>query len=124
MMLFQFYNQAIETIAWFDLIVAAIIGVVILLLGQAVVSYEVFTGKSLPRRGLMRHWRRAIILAAGYSIPVGFSIAIALRPLYSLTPHYHADDRLLRPVQLAILTPNESGTSTVYGRFVASQRLY
>lgn len=82
--LYEFYNEAIETLAWFDLIIAAIIGVVILLLGQAVVSYEVFTGKPLPRHGLMRHWRRAILLAAGYSIPIGFSIAFALRPLYSL----------------------------------------
>lgn len=84
MFLYEFYDQAIETLAWFDLIIAAIIGVVILLLGQAIVSYEVFTGKPLPRHGLMRHWRRAILLAAGYSIPVGFSIAFALRPLYSL----------------------------------------
>jgi signal transduction histidine kinase len=82
--LYDFYDDAIETLAWFDLLIAAIIGVVILLLGQAVVSYEVFTGKPLPRHGLMRHWRRAILLAAGYSIPVGFSIAFALRPLYSL----------------------------------------
>lgn len=84
MFLYEFYNQAIEILAWVDLIIAAIIGLVILLLGQAIVSYEVFTGKPLPRHGLMRHWRRAILLAAGYSIPVGFSVAFALRPLYSL----------------------------------------
>lgn len=84
MFLYEFYNQAIEILAWLDLIIAAIIGLVILLLGQAIVSYEVFTGKPLPRHGLMRHWRRAILLAAGYSIPVGFSIVFALRPLYGL----------------------------------------
>lgn len=84
MFLYQFYDDAIETLAWFDLVIAGIIGVVILLMGQAIVSYEVFTGKPLPRHGLVRHWRRAIILAAGYSIPVGFSVAFALRPLYSL----------------------------------------
>jgi signal transduction histidine kinase len=123
LMLFQFYEQSIETIAWFDLIVAAIIGVVILLLGQAVVSYEIFTGKSLPRRGLMRHWRRAIILAAGYSIPVGFSIAIALRPLYSL---------ILTTILMTIFFALSSWRSYAEREryidslrpFVASQRLY
>ncbi len=123
MMLYQFYDEAIETIAWFDLIVAAIIGVVILLLGQAVVSYEVFTGKSLPRRGLMRHWRRAIALAIGYSIPVGFSIAIALRPLYSL---------LLTTILMTIFFALSSWRSYAEREryidslrpFVASQRLY
>jgi signal transduction histidine kinase len=123
MMLYQFYNEAIEMLSWFDLIIASIIGVVILLLGQAVVSYEVFTGKSLPRRGLMRHWWRAIALAIGYSIPVGFSIAIALRPLYSL---------LLTTILMTVFFALSSWRSYAEREryidslrpFVASQRLY
>jgi len=54
------------------------------LLGRAVVSYEVFTGKTLPRGGLKRQWRQAVLLAAGYGIAIGGSIVIQLRPLYSL----------------------------------------
>jgi len=72
------------TVAWFDLTIASLIGGVIILLGQAIVSYEVFTGKALPRRGFIRHWHRAIILAAGYSAIVGGSLAQGLRPIYSL----------------------------------------
>ena len=73
-----------EGIAWWDLLIATLISGVILLLGQAIVAYELFTGKTLPRRGLHRHWRRAIILAAGYGVVIGGSLAISLRPLYSL----------------------------------------
>ncbi len=72
------------TVAWFDLVIASLIGIVILLMGQAIVSYEVFTGKTLPRRGLQRYWQRAIILAAGYSLLVGWGLSAALHPIYSL----------------------------------------
>lgn len=73
-----------EAIAWWDLLIASLIAVAILLLGQAIVAYEVFTGKTLPRRGLQRHWRRAVFLAAGYGFVIGGSLAFSLRPLYSL----------------------------------------
>jgi len=73
-----------EAIAWWDFFIACLIAGAILLLGQAIVAYEVFTGKTLPRRGLQRHWRRAVILAAGYGVVIGGSLAINLRPLYSL----------------------------------------
>jgi len=68
----------------FDLIIASLIGVAIVLLGQAVVSYELFTGRSLPRRGFFRHWYRAVILAAGYGVVVGGSFALRLGTIYSL----------------------------------------
>ena len=45
-----------------------LIAAAVLLQGQAVVSYEIFTGRTLPRRGLWRHWRSAVILAAGYGV--------------------------------------------------------
>ena len=38
----------------------------------------------LPRRSFVRHWRYAILLAAGYAAVVGWSIALHLRPIYSL----------------------------------------
>jgi signal transduction histidine kinase len=78
------YADVAFGVAWFDLTIASLIGAAIVLLGQAIVSYELFTGRSLPRRGFLRHWRRAVILAAGYGVVVGGSLALELRPIYSL----------------------------------------
>lgn len=71
-------------IVLFDLVLASMIAVATLLLGQAIVSYEVFTGKTLPRRGFFRHWQTAIALAGGCSLLVGWSVAIQMRALYGL----------------------------------------
>jgi signal transduction histidine kinase len=78
------YEALTRSVGWFDLAIASLIGVGIVLLGQAIVSYELFTGRSLPRRGFLRHWYRAIILAAGYGVVVGGSIALELQSIYSL----------------------------------------
>jgi signal transduction histidine kinase len=51
-------------------------------LGQAVTSYEVFTGKALPRQSLLRYWRQAVILAGGYAAIVSLSIVFNLHPIY------------------------------------------
>ncbi|MCA9916809.1 MAG: hypothetical protein KC445_02605 [Anaerolineales bacterium] len=80
----EIYLEAQLTISILDLLIASIIGMVIVLLGRAVVSYEVFTGKTLPRGGLRRQWRQAVALAAGYSLAIGGAIAFQIRPLYSL----------------------------------------
>lgn len=80
----RIYADVALGVAWFDLAIASLIAIAVVLLGQAVVSYEVFTGKALPRRGFFRHWRRAVILAAGYSAVVGWSLTLQLRPIYSL----------------------------------------
>ncbi len=72
------------TIAGFDLTIAALIGFAVLLLGQAIVAYEIFTGRTLPRRGLFRHWRSAVILAVGYGAVVSASFTLKVRPIYSL----------------------------------------
>ena len=69
---------------WTDLFIASLIAVSITLTGQAIVSYEVFTGNTLPRQGLLRYWRRAVMLALGYSTLVGLSLAMKLQPIYSL----------------------------------------
>jgi len=82
--LYGIYTEMALTVAWFDLIISSLIAVVIILLGRVVVSYEVFTGKPLPRRGFFRHWRSSVILAAGYSVVVAWSLAIQLRLIYSL----------------------------------------
>jgi signal transduction histidine kinase len=71
-------------LARFDLAIASLIGLSIVLVGRAVVAYEVFTGKTLPRQGLKVHWRRAVILAAGYGLAVGWSLTLQLRAIYGL----------------------------------------
>jgi two-component sensor histidine kinase len=80
----EIYLESQMTIAILDLLISSIIAVVIVLLGRAVVSYEVFTGKTLPRGGLRRQWRQAVMLAMGYGFVIGGTIAVQLRPLYSL----------------------------------------
>ncbi len=70
--------------AWLDLAIETLIAASVVLTGQAIVTYEVFTGKALPRRGLLRFWQRALILAAGYSLLVGFSATLQIASIYSL----------------------------------------
>jgi signal transduction histidine kinase len=82
--LYGIYNEMALTLGWFDLIIAALIGIAILLQGQAIVAYEVFTGKTLPRRGFWRHWRSAIVLSAGYSTLVGGGLVFRLHSIYGL----------------------------------------
>lgn len=67
----------------FDLGITSLICFSVLLLGQAVVAYEIFTGKALPRRGLLRHWRRAILLAFGFGGVASLSINLAWEPIYT-----------------------------------------
>lgn len=77
-------NDMALTVGWFDLIIASLIASATIMIGRAVVSYEVFTGKTLPRGGFRRYWRSAVILAAGYSLVVGGSLTLQLRPIYTL----------------------------------------
>ncbi len=121
--LYGVYTDMALTVAWFDLIIAFLIAIVIILLGRAVVSYEVFTGKPLPRRGFFRHWRSTVILAAGYSVVVAWSLAIQLRLIYGLMLA-----TMLMTVFYALFswrTYAERENFMVRLRpFVASQRLY
>lgn len=67
-----------------DLGISGLLSIVAMLLGRAVVSYEIFTGKTLPRGGLFRHWRNSLLLAAGYGILLGGSLALPVDPVYRL----------------------------------------
>ncbi|MBN1890749.1 MAG: hypothetical protein JW850_22330 [Thermoflexales bacterium] len=118
-----FYADMVTNIAGFDLAIAALIAIAVILMGQAVISYEIFTGKTLPRRGFRRHWFNTVVLAGGYSVVIGWCLTIQLRPIYSL---------LLGAVLLAafyaLLTWRSFGererTIEHLRPFVASQRLY
>jgi signal transduction histidine kinase len=71
-------------LSWADLLISLLIAAAVSLTGQAIVSYEVFTGRTLPRRGLLRYWRLAIILSAGYGVAIGLSVSLGLPAIYSL----------------------------------------
>ncbi len=71
-------------LAWADLVIALLIALAVSLTGQAIVSYEVFTGRTLPRRGLLHSWQRVLILALGYSGIIGLGISLGLPAIYSL----------------------------------------
>ncbi len=76
------YRGLSVTIAWFDMVIQSLIAISVVLMGQAVTYYEIFTGKSLPRRGLARYWRRAVILSGGFAVLMGGSLELQARPIY------------------------------------------
>lgn len=81
----RFYDEMEPLVYWFDLLISCLIAVAITLLGQAIVSYEIFTGKTLPRRGLVRQWRGALVLAVTYSVIVAGSEARQEHPVVGST---------------------------------------
>lgn len=71
----------------FDLFVELLVAAVVVLMGQAVVAYEIFTGTALPRGELRRQWRRALVLAGAYGLVIGWSLSgagIPEQPIYQL----------------------------------------
>jgi signal transduction histidine kinase len=68
----------------FDLLISLLLALGVSVLGQAVVSYEIFTGKSLPRGGLRLQWQRTLLLAAGYGGLLGAALTLVSRPVYSV----------------------------------------
>ncbi len=120
----QIYDSAMDsTIAQFDLVIAFLIALSVIFLGQAITSYEVFTGKALPRHGLLRYWRQAVILASGYAVIVSLSLSLNLNPIYSVVL-----SALLMTVFYALLSWR-SFTERQYfidqlRPFVTSQRVY
>ena len=117
------YTQLGFVVGWFDLIIAGLIGLAIILLGQAIIAYAVFTGKTLPHHELKRQWRNAIILALGYGVVVGGSLSLNLLPIYSLLV-----TTLLMTLFYALLSWRSYAWREHYMRrlrpFVASQHLY
>jgi signal transduction histidine kinase len=120
----QIYNASLDkTIGQFDLVIASLIAIAVIFLGQAITSYEVFTGKSLPRHGLFRYWQRAVFLATSYAVIVSLSLSLELNPVYSVVL-----SALLIAVFFALLswrsfTERQSFIDQLRP-FVTSQRVY
>ncbi len=79
-----FDEHARAVIGRFDLLISILIAAVVLMLGQAMAAYELFTGKILPRQELKRQWHRAILLAAGYGVILGGVLAWGFQPVYAV----------------------------------------
>lgn len=113
----------LDVIGLFDLGIEAMITLAILMLGQAVVAYEIFTGQTLPRRGFVRQWQRAVLLAAGYGVVIGFTFSTSLRPIYGVLL-----SALLMTFFFSLLSwrtvSERQRTITSLRPFVASQRFY
>ncbi|MBI4673768.1 MAG: hypothetical protein HY741_19140 [Chloroflexi bacterium] len=77
-------NDLRQILAGFDALLGGLVAVAVILIGKAAVSYEIFTGKVLPRRGFLRQWRRAVILAAGYSLLIAATLTLPLSAVYAL----------------------------------------
>ena len=80
----ELYGNVAPVLAWLDLGLSVLITLAVVLVGQAVVSYEVFTGKPLPRRGLRRQWYVQLILAGGIAILASLIYQLQMRQIYLL----------------------------------------
>ena len=81
------YNVAGALAQWLDatdFALCAGISLAVMLLGKAVVSFEIFTGKVLPRRGFWRQWRAVVLLAAIYSGLIALSLNFDVEGIYPL----------------------------------------
>src|SRR5262245_29871984 len=122
-----FYLRMLPPLMGFDLLIDGLVAVAVVLTGQAIVCYEVFTGKALPRGGLLHYWRRSLVLAAGYGALIGATLSIP--PLTDIDPIYRLLlGTVLMTVFLALLTwrsyaDRERGMDRLRP-FVASERLY
>jgi len=77
------YSNA-TTLSILDLILAALLMGASWLLGQAIVSYEIFTGKTLPRRGFIQQWRSAMALAGALSLAASTTITAQVPAIFGV----------------------------------------
>jgi signal transduction histidine kinase len=111
------------SLAKYDLLIALLTGLSILCLGQAIISYEIFTGKALPRQGLRRYYYSAILLFGGISLFVSGAYKLQFSTIYGLLLVL-----LIATAYFAILTwrsfLERDWAIRQLRPFVASQRLY
>jgi signal transduction histidine kinase len=118
----EFFALSTALSIW-DLVLAMLLTVAVLMLGQAIISYEIFTGKSLPRRGLHKQWRNTLLFTAALS-------ALSAGALTANIPEDYAVLALLLLVAITYALFNwqsyaeHERTLQRLRPFVASQRLF
>lgn len=80
----EIFQTMAPTLGVLDLILSILIMAAALLVGQAVVSYGLFTGKPLPRRVFKKQWINVLILAAIVAVIFAWSIQFNFALVYSL----------------------------------------
>jgi two-component sensor histidine kinase len=68
----------------FDVLISTLIAAGSILLGQAVVAHEVFTGSRFPRRKFFLRWRSVILFAAGFALLLGWALTAQIPAVYLL----------------------------------------
>lgn len=110
-------------ISGFDLVIDLFIAVTIISIGQAIVSYEIFTGKILPRQGLKRYWKWAITLSLGFGIVVSWAVLIHLEPIYILILNIILITGIYAVLGWSSFTEQERYLNSLHP-FITSQHLY
>ncbi|MEZ4708273.1 MAG: ATP-binding protein [Caldilineaceae bacterium] len=67
-----------------DLLISTLIGLAVFGVGQAIITYEIFTGSALPRQTLRRHWFNAVALALCFGGLMSAHFALQLEPISTL----------------------------------------
>lgn len=81
------YDRAIPlslSMARVDLLLSCLIGLAIFLIGQAIISYEIFTSSVLPRQALRRNWLNAVALALCFGALAGSSFTFQFEPISTM----------------------------------------
>ncbi len=77
--------QTVNRLLAADIAAQVLVAAAAVLLGRAVVAYEVFTERPLPRQGFFRRWRSVVLASAAASGYVTLLLLFGLRPLYGLS---------------------------------------
>jgi signal transduction histidine kinase len=117
------YGGVVWSFDVWDTVVCALIGASVVLMGKAVMSYEIFSGKTLPRRGFLRQWRYIVLVAGAYSAFVATCLEFDWHPIFPLLLTTAAMSVLLALWNWRSHMEREQSMENLRP-FVASQKLY
>jgi len=116
-------SQFAITISIFDLVIDLMIAITILSIGQAIISYEIFTGKVMPRQGLKRYWYLAIIISLSFGVIVSWALIIQWEPIYLLLLNIILITGIYAIMGWRSFTEQERYIKTLHP-FITNQHLY
>ncbi|HEX8236048.1 MAG TPA: ATP-binding protein [Abditibacteriaceae bacterium] len=117
------YGGIVWSFDVWDTVICALIGASVVLMGKTVMSYEIFSGKTLPRRGFLRQWRYIVLVAAAYSAFVSTCLEFDWHPIFPLLLTTAAMSVLLALWNWRSHLEREQSIENLRP-FVASQKLY
>ena len=81
---FFLYRRTWNVLAGFDLAIELLLLLAVMMLGQATIAYELFTGRSMPRRGMQKQWLMVLVLGGLFSVFVSAVVLIGLPAMHTL----------------------------------------